>query len=145
MRKQCLVLICVFGLVGCGALFNGGPQQVTFTSEPSEAEVIIDGQRYGTTPLVVDLSKKNSYAVTFRKAGFEEQVRTLNHRVSGGYVVLDILGGLLPIVVDAATGSWYVLESDNVSATLPPRTGQLEGFELELVNRGFPPSQFIEQ
>ena len=146
MRGSWAVLALVIVLGGCGALFNNGPAKVMFTSQPSEAEVWIDGNRFGTTPLVVDLSKKKSYTVSFRKDGFDEQVRTLNNKVSPTYVVLDILGGLVPVIVDAATGAWYVLEADNVQATLPARSGQLDGVQLELVRRGeVRPAFFIEQ
>jgi len=32
--------------------------------------------------------------------------------------VLDILGGLIPIVIDAATGDWNKLDQDSVNAAL---------------------------
>lgn len=131
-------------LAGCGALFNAGPAQVTFNSEPSGAEVFIDGNRYGTTPLVVDLSKKENYAITFRMDGHEEQVRTISNRVSGTYVILDILGGLLPIVIDAATGAWYVLDTNSVSVTMTETSGQLDAVQLAMVKRGVPASAIID-
>jgi len=32
--------------------------------------------------------------------------------------VLDVLGGLVPIIVDAATNSWYKLDQSNFNAVL---------------------------
>lgn len=153
-RRIILTLILTFGLAGCGALFNGGPAKVAFNSEPSGADVIINGNRYGQTPLVVDLSKQESHTISFRMDGYEEVVRTLNHKVSGTYVVLDVLGGLLPVVVDAATGSWYVLESDNVNVSMARQagesarsgmSGQLDAVQLEMVQRGVRPAVFVEK
>lgn len=142
LRLLTLVIAAVW-FSGCGALFNGGPAKVTFNSQPTGAEVWIDGNRYGTTPLVVDLSKKDSYAVSFQMEGYDEQVRTLSNKVSGTYVVLDVLGGLFPIVIDAATGSWYVLETDNMQVTMARKTGQLDAVQLDMVKHGVPASEFI--
>lgn len=143
MLRMIAVGVVAASLAGCGVLFNSGPAQVTFNSQPSGAEVFIDGNRYGTTPLVVDLSKDDSYAVAFRMEGYEEQVRTINNKVSGGLVVLDVLGGLVPIIIDAATGAWYVLDTDNVSMTMEEASGQLDAVQLEMVNRGVPASAVI--
>ena len=38
--------------------------------------------------------------------------------VGGVWIVLDILGGVIPIVIDAATGNWYELDQDHVNALL---------------------------
>ena len=44
--------------------------------------------------------------------------KTINSKVGAGWVILDVLGGLIPIVVDAATGSWKKLDQDAVDAQL---------------------------
>lgn len=143
MSRFLVLAVAVVTLTGCGALFNAGPEKVTFNSDPSGAEVWIDGTRFGTTPLVVDLSKEDDYTVSFRMEGYDEQVRVLNNKVSATYVILDVLGGIFPIVIDAATGSWYVLETDTMHVTLAARTGQLDAVQLEMVRRGVPASEVI--
>lgn len=45
--------------------------------------------------------------------------RLISPIMSGaGWIVLDVLAGLVPIIVDAATGAWYGLDQDNVNAVL---------------------------
>lgn len=51
----------------------------------------------------------------------------IGRRISAGYVILDILGGVLPVVVDAATGSWYVLYTNNVNVNMRDRSSALSG------------------
>lgn len=135
-------------VAGCGALFNGGPAKITFTSAPDGAEVWIDGMRRGTTPTVLDLQKNQDYTVVFKKPGHKDVATTLTKKVSAGYVVLDVLGGLLPVVIDAATGSWYVLNTNSVHGSLDPAVSGLGGTltpeQLEQVRRGVPASRFIE-
>jgi len=139
----------VLGVAGCGALFNSGPAKVSFTSSPEGAEIWIDGVRRGTTPAVIELPKNKDYVVVFRKEGHEEVTASITKRVGATYVVLDVLVGLLPVVIDAATGSWYVLSSDAVHGTLGQANGEelsgtLTPSQLEEVLRGVPASRFIE-
>jgi len=129
MRKsQSLPLIGAFILTSaCGALFNSGPAHVSFNSNPTGAEVWIDGTLRGSTPLNLDLPKKHSYSVVMKKPGFQDATYNLERKVGTTWIILDVLGGILPVVVDAATGDWYTLSTDNVLLNLPPRTGMLEG------------------
>ena len=135
-------------VAGCGALFNSGPAHVMFTSTPAGAEVWIDGMRRGTTPTVVDLQKDRDHTVVFRKAGYADVSVTLTKKLAAGYVILDVLGGLVPVIIDAATGSWFVLSTDAVHGTLDPvasgPTGMLTPEQLEQVRQGVPASRFIE-
>ena len=139
MRTLLLALLVFPVALGCGALFNGGPAKVTFTSAPEQAEVWIDGTRRGTTPVILDLAKNQDYTVMFKKPGHGDQVVALTKKVSGGYVVLDVLGGLIPVVIDAATGSWYVLSTNAVHGTLSPSTetsGTLTAVQLMNLRNG---------
>lgn len=129
MRKWNGVALVVpmFAIAGCGALFNGGPASVTITSTPSESEVWIDGSLVGSTPVSVPLAKNRDHTVVFRKNGFREQSVTINRQLSAGYLILDVLGGLLPVIVDAATGSWYTLSTNSVNTNLVSASTQREG------------------
>jgi hypothetical protein len=42
----------------------------------------------------------------------------IKKKVGAGYIVLDILAGLFPIIIDAATGSRYSLAQKNIDAVL---------------------------
>ncbi len=150
--KRLLAPALAVSLTACGALFNGSPANVAFNSTPSGAEIWIDGTARGVTPATLPLAKNKSYAVTFRKAGFGDATATIDRKVSAGYVILDVLGGIIPIVVDAATGSWYTLSTNNVSMNLPAsgavgssssRAGQLTPAQLEAVKNGTPVGEFV--
>ena len=144
--KRLGILAALVLLSGCGALFNGSPAKVNFTSTPEGADVLIDGTRRGTTPVVLDLQKNKDYTVVFKKNGYREITAVLSKKVSGTYIVLDVLGGLIPVVVDAATGSWYVLSTDAMHASLEVATtaqGTLTPEQLAAVKAGTPASEFI--
>ena len=110
--------LALFTLTSCGALFNSSPKQIPVNSDPPGAEIYVDGFPMGSTPTTLSLKKNKDYRVEIRKEGFKTQYYTINSKVSGGFVILDILGGIIPVVVDAATGAWKVLDTDQISVQL---------------------------
>lgn len=128
MRVLLVVPAVVLVLAGCGALFNSGPASVIFTSSPNESEVWINGNRMGVTPVSLQLQKSQNHTVVFRKAGYSDQTYDLARKISVGYVILDVLGGVVPVIVDAVTGSWYTLSTNSVNVTLSPTASmEMEG------------------
>ena len=83
-----------------------GMKSVAMSSNPTGAEVWIDGARRGTTPFSLDLNNHTSHTVVFRLEGHQEVTCQLTTSVGAGWVILDVLGGLIPVIVDAATGKW---------------------------------------
>ena len=121
MKKatSCIVLFSlIFLLSGCATLFKGTSEEVRFGSEPGKAEVWINGQRMGETPFSLKLESKKTYTIEFRKEGFKPVTKTITNHVGPGWIILDVLCGLLPVIVDAATGAWYSLDQKNVDAIL---------------------------
>jgi hypothetical protein len=119
MRKMIataiILLVVSLTFTNCAALFNSGGGVVSFSSNPSAAEVIIDGQSLGKTPVTLDLDRTTTHQVIIKKDGVEKSY-ILQNKVGAGWIVLDLLGGLIPVVIDAATGSWYTLSPKTVNA-----------------------------
>lgn len=106
----------IFG--GCATIFNGSTESVAISSEPSGAKVYINGVYMGEAPVQIQLKTNKSYTVEFRKDGFGSRTVLINNSVGIGWVILDAIFGLIPIVVDAATGSWYGFDNDFITAHL---------------------------
>ncbi len=117
--KRLFVLVPALALfAGCGTLFTPSTKSISLSSSPVEAQVIIDGSPRGVTPLTLDLSNRETHVIEFQKEGYESIACTLNASVKGSIVVLDILGGLVPVIVDAVTGDWKTLEKDFCNVSL---------------------------
>ncbi len=117
--KAFILAVVSITMMSCATLFSPKKNpQVTVQSTPMDAEVYINGEYVGNTPLVRKLSHKEEHSITVRKEGYRQQNRALVNRVGGGWIVLNILGGLIPIIVDLATGDWYELEEESVHILL---------------------------
>ena len=124
MRVDSRMLGALIGLLtsttGCATLFGESTRTVAFSSNPPEAEVLIDGVSYGRTPISIDLDNHNSRTVVFRRDGYQDVACNLNASVGAGWVILDVLGGLVPVVVDAATGAWRSLDQGACNVNMVP-------------------------
>ncbi len=116
-----ILLLLTFSLLflnSCATLFKGSTEEVSFSSEPTCAEVYFNGQYMCETPFPLNLESDKHYTIEFRLEGYENKTVLINNSVGAGWIILDILGGLIPIIVDAATGDWYYLDETNVKAAL---------------------------
>jgi len=120
---KAVAIICLFAfvplvLIGCATIFKGPSNMVDFSSDPTGAEVYVNGYLMGKTPVKLKLESKRTYTIEFKKEGFETKTFTLTNHVGAGWIILDVLAGLVPVIIDAATGSWYELDQDAVNAIL---------------------------
>ena len=105
---------------GCGLLFLSSEKDILLDTEPAQAEIWIEGVKVGTTPMTISLSNREDHRITFRKDGFDDITCHLDRKIHNGILVLDILSGLVPVIVDAATGGWYRIPEDSCVRQLPP-------------------------
>lgn len=107
-------------LTACATLFSPHPVPVQMQSDTPGAEVWINGVMRGRTPLSLELDNTKPVTITFKQLGKQDQIVEVGTRVRGGYVVLDVLGGLIPVIIDAATGEWKTLDRKVVNVNMLP-------------------------
>jgi len=113
-----LIILSVISLGGCATLFKGSTEDINFSSNPSNAKVYVNGVLRGLTPLPLNLKSDATYTIEFRKEGYKNRIVVINSDVGAGWIILDILGGGIPIIVDAVSGDWKGLDQKNVNAAL---------------------------
>ncbi len=123
MRKKMLIPLCLLiGLApvlsGCATIIDGTSQKVSFSSNPSNAVVTVDGRVVGNTPLTDDLSKKDTHTVKINLDGYHPYEITLIKKVNSWVWGNIVFGGLLGLGVDALTGGLYELTPSQVNADL---------------------------
>lgn len=114
-------------LSGCGLIFGGTRQTIQATSSPPAVTIVTSPPTATlTTPASVSLERKKDYTLTFSKTGYTSADAQIAHHVRAGIIVLDILFGLVPVIVDAATGAWNSLSPSLVNVTLT-KTAMIDG------------------
>lgn len=119
MKKKLVVLVALLlgGIIisSCATLFGNQNHSLDLVSSPEGAEVYINGEYMGTTPLQLTVKADKPLRVEFRKSGKAPIIRYVNNKVEAKWVVLDVLGGLIPVAIDAVTGNWYTLDTNKVN------------------------------
>lgn len=126
MKKIFVLILCLsFILSGCATIFKQKERTVPFDSDPQGAEIYINGNRMGKTPMPIRLSNLKPVTITFKKQGFEDKTYIINTEVGAGWLILDLFGLLIPILIDAATSNWYNLDVTEVKVLLDKKNNDL--------------------
>jgi len=110
-------------VLGCATVLANRSPEVSIQSDPVGAEVYVNGEFAGTTPVKLRLAAKGIYLIGFYRDGFEPKTFRLNNHAGGTWIALDVLCGFWPLIVDLATGAHYELDTRDVTASLVARTG----------------------
>lgn len=126
-----LVLITL-STQSCGTIIHGTTQEVGISSQPTNAQVSINGEDRGSTPMVADLKRKNTYMVRIQLEGYETYETTLTRSTSGWVWGNIVFGGLIGLVVDASAGGMYKLSPEQLSAELRSQKAEVIQSDEEL-------------
>ena len=118
MRK--LVTLCCLGLLlqGCATIMQGSKQSIPVSGSPAGATVILNGQIMGSTPLILKVARKEDHTLTIEKEGYEPTEIELKRRFSVLFIGNILIGGLVGMGVDAATGAMYDITPDTIQVNL---------------------------
>lgn len=123
-----LVLLVSVSSSACGLVFGGTRQMIRVESTPNGAAVVTDPQTTAyTTPAAFSLQRNRSYAMTISAPGYTSRTIEVQRSIRGGIVVLDIIFGVVPVIVDAATGAWYKLSPEHNTVVLERVSADVDG------------------
>lgn len=122
--KYIAVVLVMVLLTGCASVVNGPRQKVQFSSEPTNAKVVVHSLRTNkedlifTTPAVKELDREGEYTVTFVKEGYKKHEKEIKRGINLLLFGNAVIGGIIGIVVDMSTGAAYRLTPNQVHAEL---------------------------
>ena len=108
MRSRLAVMLLVVHLITACSFFGPRRQMISISSDPSGANVTVNGAAVGSTPTKFEVSRGEDLLIELRKSGYQTQFLTPSRKLSNlgfadtlvGYVLLVPLLGLL------APGAW---------------------------------------
>lgn len=112
MRKF-LIGMLVMSQFGCATIIKGDKQSIGISSNPSGARVQYSGG-IAITPSALNLETDQNYTLTLKKEGCEEASAVITKKPSGWLWGNIVLGGIIGLIVDFATGAAYKLSPENV-------------------------------
>ena len=127
LRNAMLSVVLVFAS-GCAAMYNPNPQAVPVDSVPVGAEVFVDGEFKGLTPLTLDVDNRASVTLTLRLPDGREREVLLERRFDGVSFAVSL--------VPAAVVGGVVLYSGARAANARD-AGELIGYGLLAVVVGY--------
>lgn len=135
-NKELLWLALIFLLIpGCASLMQGSTQQISVTSIPPGATLVVDGFQRLKTPAVVELSRKESHRLEFSLEGYHPEVVDIR-QVSSNMVAGNIIaGGLIGYAVDHSTGAAFRLVPEIVQVNLRPIPAETQITPASSLNR----------
>ena len=118
-----LLALCLV-LPACVTLTTSSKQQVSFTSDPSGAVVIVDGEVRGVTPTSLRLDRKGRRGIVFEFADHDRLEAELGSHYNP-WAALGVMANLiLPplnvpgMVIDGLSGRGLKFDADSVHADL---------------------------
>ncbi len=114
-----VVLVSLLGAqTGCATLFTQDRETIAVSSATPGSSVTVNGAPYGQTPAAVSVDKTKTQTIVVTAPDGRAYTCTANATVGVGWVLLDILAGFVPIVIDAATGKWKSLDAKTCHSPL---------------------------
>lgn len=109
-------------LAGCATVTRGTTDQIQIQSEPPGAHARTSLNHECQTPCTITVSRKDEFSVVFTKEGYESQTIEVKTAIAGtgaaGFAGNVLIGGVVGMGVDAATGSTLEHKPNPVVATL---------------------------
>ncbi len=125
MNSLRLLLLSFLFFTSCATITRGVHEKLKVVSDPPAADVVLSSGETGVTPAEFVKKRKESFSVTISKSGYVAQTVAVESRFSGtgGAAMAGnvLIGGVIGVGVDAATGAVKSHYPNPVSVTLVPR------------------------
>ena len=126
--KIILVTAVLLGFCSCATIILGSRQSIGISSSPSKAKIFVNDEEVGITPKTIDIKKgaAKSFKIRIELEGYEPYETVLSRKTSGWIAGNILLGGIIGLAVDYATGGAYILTPEQIEAQLGKSTSLIQ-------------------
>lgn len=131
LARVAVVLSAGASLAACATVTRGSKDAWVVNSEPSGAKVeTSNGHQCPATPCAIKMSRKAEFTATITKAGYKPATVNVTHKTANagaaGVAGNVLLGGVIGLGVDMATGASQDLVPNPVTVKLEPMDAAAE-------------------
>ena len=136
-----VISACALALAfsGCATITRGTTDQVQIHSAPDGARVTTSMAQNCITPCTLSVGRKDEFTVHYEKDGFRSQDVKVKTQVAGagaaGFAGNILVGGVIGMGTDLATGATLEHIPNPVSVDLTPVGRSVNGARLRRTNR----------
>lgn len=84
--KILAIVMSAFIVSSCATVFRGSSEMISFTSNPSGADVRLSSGQFCITPCSLDVTRKGDIDVTMEKSGYKTHKTAIPATIDGGAV-----------------------------------------------------------
>ena len=112
--------IILLAFSACSTIMHSSTQEIELKSNPPSAKITVDGQKFGTSPQVVNIERGINHLIKFQLDGYEIYETQITRKISFWFWG-NALNGFIPgMVIDMFTGSMYNLLPEKIDVELTP-------------------------
>jgi PEGA domain len=104
----------------CATLLKGTTDNMTVVSDPVGAEVKVNGDVEGTTPVSFTVASNEDLNIQIAKEGYEPQDIDSPARFRWGWELLSFVSYVIPVLVDVNEGAAWGHDQTTITADLEP-------------------------
>ena len=122
--RLALLLLATATLPGCATITRGNSEALVVETTPIGAEVRLSSGEVCKTPCTLKKKRKENFVVFINREGFEPvEVNVISETAGAGAAGMAgnvLIGGIIGVGVDAATGATKKLTPNPIRVTLNP-------------------------
>ncbi len=118
-----LVLISMLAMQSCATLLAGSSSHVKVSGTPDSARVYMNGNYVGVAPVRVKVprGKNKNITIVIKKENYKPSQVPMSSKLSTGYLLLDLISGGVPVIIDFVTGDIYAPYPKKINYNLEPK------------------------
>jgi hypothetical protein len=118
MRLTFVILLVSLPTFGCATMLKGTNEQLMVASDPSGANVAVNGQNEGTTPYETTVPSSQNLQIEVSKPGYQSITIEDDTSFRWGYEIWSFVEFVIPMGVDMADGAAWGHDKTMVTAHL---------------------------
>jgi hypothetical protein len=105
LSNALLILLLLVAVNGCATIIHGTTQDISVTTDPAGADLLVDGREHFKSPATITMKRKDDHTVEISREGYKSEKIDVKGVISAAVLGDFLAGGAIGYGIDAATGA----------------------------------------